>query len=162
MNTKRDNMKTWHFVVNNNIDEISTKLESGFGSIKAFVFSINRENHNAVRFKLRKRILYAWYMSFQNWTTVNGKLLNTESTDKTNIEVSFSQHFLIKAIIYTHFLLGLGLIIAITLGINSSPPMYILGGILLVLGIAFWIVIQKKFLKDIEKYKLLISEMLES
>lgn len=40
--------------------------------------------------------------------------------------------------------------------------MFILGGILLILGIALWIGVQKKFEKDVQKYKTLISEILRS
>lgn len=155
-------MKTWKFKVKSNPNDTSEKLKSALKSVDGFVFNINRDNNNSVTFKVRKRILYAWYMVFQNWTIVNGKLLKVDTEDKTDVEISFDQHFLIKLIVSIHLLLGLGLLVAIISGINSSAYMYIIGGILLALGIILWIGVQKKFEKDTQKYKTLISQILAS
>ena len=155
-------MKSWNFKAKSNPKEISEELESALGSLKGFVFKINHDENNSVTFKARKRILYAWYMIFHNWTVVNGKLLKVDSENSTNVEIYFTQHFLIKLIIFTHIFLGLGFMISIISGINSSTSMYIIGVILLALGIILWIAIQKKFSKDIQKYKVLISEIIES
>ncbi len=155
-------MKTWKFKVKSNPNETSEKLKSALKSVDGFVFNVNRDNNNSVTFKVRKRILYAWYMVFQNWTIVNGKLLKVDTEDKTDVEISFDQHFLIKLIVSIHLLLGLGLLVAIISGINSSAYMYIIGGILLALGIILWIGVQKKFEKDTQKYKTLISQILAS
>ena len=155
-------MKTWTVKVKSNPKEISKKLESTFASVKGFVFNIDSDKNNPVTFKVRKRILYAWYMMFQNWTIINGKLIKMETENMTNVVITFTQHFLITLIIYTHMFLGLVFIIAIISGIISSPSMYIFVGLLLALGIVLWIAIQKKFEKDIQKYKALISEVLES
>ena len=161
-NNKNYTMKTWNVKVKSNPKEISKKLESTFGSVKGFVFNIDSDKNNPVTFKVRKRILYAWYMMFQNWTIINGKLIKMETENMTNVVITFTQHFLITLIIYTHMFLGLVFIIAIISGIISSPSMYIFVGLLLALGIVLWIAIQKKFEKDIQKYKALISEVLES
>lgn len=155
-------MKSWSFITNNNPNEISNKLESALGTYKGFVFNINRNENNSITFKIRKRVLYAWYMIFQNWTIVNGKLLKTDTENKTNVDIYFTQHFLITLIIFTHILLVLGCLISIFLGKNNETSIYILGGLFLALGIIIWIAIQKKFHKDINKYKTLISEILES
>lgn len=155
-------MKAWSFKVKSNLTEISKKLESALGSLNGFVFDIDNDTHNSTTFKMRKRIMYAWHLAYHNWTTVNGKLLNTGTENETNVEIAFTQHFLITLIIYTHIFLGLGFIIAIFLGISSSTSMYILGGILLAVGIVLWVAIQKKFKKDIQSYRTLISEVLES
>ncbi|MGD2034563.1 MAG: hypothetical protein PVF73_05865 [Bacteroidales bacterium] len=152
-------MEIWNFNIKSNPKEISKKLESAL--VDRFVFNINRDKNNSVTFKVRKRILYVWYMYFHNWTIVNGKLLKTDTENKTNVEISFSQHWFIILIIYTQMLLGLGLLIPIISGISSSTSLYIPGGILLAVGIVLWIVVKKKFEKDIQKYKALISEILE-
>lgn len=109
---------------------------------------------------MRKRVFYAWYMIYHNWTVVNGKLLKTDTENNTNVEISFTQHFLITWILGTHLFLGLCLLIAIFSGISSSAAMFIPGALLLVVGILLWITIEKKFEKDIQKYKSLISEVL--
>ncbi|MBU2907534.1 DUF423 domain-containing protein [Arenibacter algicola] len=155
-------MKAWNFKVKSNLLEISKKLESALGSLNGFVFDMDNDKHNSITFKMRKRILYAWYMVFHNWTIVNGKLFKTDTEYETYVEISFTQHFLITLIIFTHMFLGLGFLIAIISGMSSSASMYILGGILLAVGIVLWIAIQKKFEKDIQEYKTLISEILES
>jgi peptidoglycan/LPS O-acetylase OafA/YrhL len=63
---------------------------------------------------------------------------------------------------FTHIFLGLGLLIAIISGISNSNSLYIFGGIILVLGVFLWVALQRKFEKDTQKYKTLISGILES
>jgi len=155
-------MKAWNLKVKNNPIEIGKKLESTLGSLNGFVFDLDNDKQNSITFKMRKRILYAWYMVFHNWTIVKGKLLKTDTENETNVEISFTQHFLITLIIFTHMFLGLCFLFAIISGTSSSASMYILGGILLAVGIVLGIAIQKKIKKDIQKYKTLISEILES
>ena len=153
-------MKIWNLNIKSNTKEICEKLESAV--VDRFVFKINRDKNNSVTFKLRKRILYVWYMYFHNWTIVNGKLVSTDTENKTNVEISFTQHWFIILIIYAQMLLGLGLLISIILGVSSNTSLYISGGILLAVGIVLWIIVKKKFEKDIQNYKALISEILES
>jgi len=155
-------MKKWNFKVKSNIQEIIKKLDSTLGSADGFVFNIDNGKNDSVTFNVRKRGLYAFYLMFVNKIIVNGKILKTDTENETNIEISFTQYFLWKLIIFTHMFLGLGFLIAIFFGISSSASLYILGGILLALGIVLWIAVQKKFEKDIQEYKTLISEILES
>ena len=155
-------MRAWNFKVKSNPEAIGDKLESSLGSYDGLVFNMDSDKNNSVTFKVRKRILYAWYMIYHNWTIVHGKLLKTDTENNTNVEVSFTQHFLIKLIIYTHMFLGLCLLIAIFSGTSRSAFMFILGALLLVVGIVSWFAIEKKFEKDILKYKSLISGVLES
>jgi hypothetical protein len=153
-------MKAWSFKLNNSPKEISDKLETELRSIGGFVFNINRNENSSVTFKMRKRILYVWYWAFQNWTIVNGELLKNNTENTTDVEITFNQHWLIRLIIFTHVILVLGLLIAIISGINIDPSVYILEAILIGLGIALWIAIRRKFQKDIQKYKSLITEIL--
>ena len=155
-------MKKWNFKVKSNIQEIIKKLDSTLGSADGFVFNIDNGKNDSVTFKVRKRGLYAFYLVFINKIIVNGKILKTDTENETNIVLSFTQYFLWKLIIFTHMFLGLGFLIAIFSGISSSASLYILGGILLAVGIVLWIAVQKKFEKDIQEYKTLISEILES
>ncbi|AWX43130.1 hypothetical protein HME9304_00117 [Flagellimonas maritima] len=154
-------MKVWRFILKSSPKEISEKLESELKSIGGFVFDIDFEKNKSVTFKIRKRILYAWYMAFQNWTVVKGNLLKNDTENKTNVEITFKQHFLIKLIIYTHIFLLLGFLIAIISGINFNVIMYILAGTILALGIVLWIAIQRKFDKDRQKYKSLLTHIFE-
>ena len=155
-------MKAWNFKTESNPTDISKKLESKLGLDNGFVFSVDNDKKNSITFKIRKRILYGWYWAYQNWTIINGKLLKIDTEDKTNVEISFNQHFLIRIIMFTHIFLGLGLLIAIISGISNSNSLYIFGGIILVLGVILWVALQRKFEKDTQKYKTLISEILES
>ena len=155
-------MKKWNFKVKSNVQEITKKLDSALGSVDGLDFNIDNGNNDLVTFKVRKRSLYAFYLMFVNKIIVNGKILKTNTENETNIEISFTQYFLWKLIIFTHMFLGLGFLIMIILGINSSAFMYILGGIVLAVGIVLSIAVQKKFEKDIQEYKALISKILES
>ncbi|WP_242084408.1 DUF423 domain-containing protein [Aestuariivivens sediminis] len=155
-------MKTWNFKTESNPTDISKKLESKLGLDNGFVISVDNDIKNSITFKIRKRILYGWYWAYQNWTIINGKLLKIDTEDKTNVEISFNQHFLIRLIMFTHIFLALGLLIAIISGISNSNSLYIFGGIILVLGVFLWVALQRKFEKDTQKYKTLISEILES
>ncbi len=155
-------MKRWNFKVKSNVQEITKKLDSALGSVDGLDFNIDNGNNDLVTFKVRKRSLYAFYLMFVNKIIVNGKILKTNTENETNIEISFTQYFLWKLIIFTHMFLGLGFLIMIILGINSSAFMYILGGIVLAVGIVLSIAVQKKFEKDIQEYKTLISKILES
>lgn len=139
--------------------EISDKLETELGSIGGFVFNKSYGENNSLTFKVRKRILFAWYWAFQNWTIVNGELLKNDVENTTNVQITFYQHWLIRLIVLTHIILGLGFLIAVISGINGNAFMYILGATLLVLGIILWIAIQRKFQKDTQKYKSLITEI---
>lgn len=154
-------MKQWNFNVKGNPKENSNRLAVALDSIDGFVFNIDRDKNNSVTFKMRKRVLYAWYMIYQNWTIVNGKLLKTEVENKTKVEISFTQHFLLQLIIYTHVFIGLGFLLAIFLGIGSSASLLLPGILLLALGIVLWIAVKNKIEKDTQQYKALISKILE-
>ncbi len=153
-------MKKWNFKVKSNVQEIIKKLESTL-RVDGFVFNIDNDKNDSVTFKVRKRGLYAFYLIFINKIIVNGKILKTDTENETNIEISFTQYFLWKLVVFTHMFLGLGFLIAIVLAISSNVYMIIPGGILLAVGIVTWIAVQKKFEKDIQEYKTLISDILE-
>ena len=151
-------MKAWNFKVKSNPQEIIKKLDSTLGSVDGFVFNMDHDKNDSVIFNVRKRVLYPDQILHRNRIIINGKMLKTDTENKTDVEISFTQHPFITVNI--SIFLGLGLF-AIILAIGSSASMYIPGGILLAVGIVFWIAVQKKFEKDIQKYKTLISEILE-
>ena len=154
-------MEEWNFKVKSSVQEIIKKLDSSFGSADGFDFNIDKGKNESVIFKVNKRGLYAFYLMFVNKIIVNGKILKTDTENETNIEISFAQYFLWKLIIFTYIFLGLGFLIVLISGIRSSAYMLIPTGIFLVLGIVLSIAVQKKFEKDIQEYKTLISEILE-
>lgn len=152
-------MKAWKFKVNSNLQEMTKKLSSAFESNTGFDFKIDDSKSDTVTFKVRKRILFAYQVILRNHIIVNGKLLSTETDNETNVEVSFNQHFF--TVFYAYMFLISG-IFTIIFGIFSSSILYLLGGIFLAIGVTFWIGLQKKFKKDIERYKILISDILKS
>ena len=154
-------MKAWNFKVKSNSKEIGDKLESALGAVDGLVFNMDCDKNNSVTFKVRKKILYAWYMLFLNYIIVNGKLSKTAIKNETNVEISFTLHFLMALIIFTYVLLFFGLLITIILGTNNSLLMFISGGILLAVGVLLWIEFQKRTDKKVQEYKTLISEILE-
>jgi len=155
-------MKKWNLKVKSNVQEIVKKLDSTFGTNDGFVLNIDNEKNDSVTFKVRKRFLHTYSYMDYNKTNVNGSILKTDTENETNIEIYFTRHFLMKLIIFFNIVLGLGYLIAIISGILSNAFMYIVLGILLAFGIGLWNSIQKKGEKDIQEYKILISEILES
>ena len=153
-------MKAWHFQVSSNPKEISEKLESALGPVNGFVFNMKNDKHDTWSFKVRKRVQYVWYMIFLNYVIVNGKLLKTAAMNVTDVEITFTQHFLMKTIIFAHVVGGFGFLIIILSGISSGVSMYITGGVLLAIGIVLLIDLQKRFDKKAQEYKTLISEIL--
>lgn len=134
-------MKYWNFKIKKRPNEIIKKLEFELNSIGGFVF----DKKTTTTFNFRKRVFYAWYMAFQNWTVVNGKLSNNNSENATNVKISFNQHILIRLIIYTHIILGLGLILGLLVATKNEPSTYILGGLIIAFGIIIWIATNRKF-----------------
>ena len=151
-------MKTWNYKVKSIPHEIIKKLDSALGYVNGFVFNIDDAKSDSLTFNVRKRILNPLQIILYNKIKVNGKILKTDSENETNVEVSFSQHFL--TILYVSVFFGFGLV-ALIYGLVSGATMYLLGGILLLVGIILWIDVKKRFKRDIQKYKTLISEILE-
>lgn len=147
-------MKNWNFKLKKRPNEVIEKLNIELNSIGGFSFN----NNNTHTFSFRKRILYPWYYAFQNWTVVNGELLENYVDNITEVKISFKQHFLIIFIIITHLILGLGLILGLLLATNNQPLTYILGGLVIAFGIIIWITATRKFKNDSEKYKVLITK----
>ncbi len=100
-------MKAWNFKVKSNPQEIGKKLDSALGSAGGFVFKLDTGTNDSVTFKVRKRSLN--YLNFirENQIIVNGKIFETDTENETDLEISFTQHFL--TILYVSFFVGLGL-----------------------------------------------------
>ena len=147
-------MKNWNFKLKKQPKEIIEELASELNSIGGFSFN----NKNTNTFSFRKRILYPWYYAFQNWTVVTVELAENNVENITEVKISFKQHFLIILIIFTHLILGLGLILGLFLATNNQPLTYILGGLVIAFGIIIWITATRKFKNDSKKYKVLITK----
>lgn len=154
-------MKEWNFQVKNSPKWISKKLESSLGSAHKFALKTNLDNRNNVKFKLRKRLLIPFEISAQNNIIVTGKLFKTDTDNETSIKIFFTQHPLTRLLIYGHIALGLGFLVGMFLEISSNSYMYLVGGILLAIGVLFKLHYQKDFRKNVQEYKILISNILD-
>ncbi|WP_419212433.1 DUF423 domain-containing protein [Maribacter sp. X9] len=152
-------MKKWNFKLKSDPKAVSTNIASALGSINGFVFTMNHDKTNAITFKMRKRILYAWYLFFLNSIVVNGKLSKTATENETEVEISFTQHFLWKLVIGSDILLGLGFLIVAISSKNSSDYLYFVGPTILAVGVLLWIRVEKKYERNIQEYKTMISEI---
>ncbi|PQJ80114.1 hypothetical protein [Polaribacter porphyrae] len=152
-------MEKWNFISEKSTAEINNKFHSNFDSLKGFVLKTSIENDEQITFKIRKRVKYGWYIAYHNWTVVKGKLIKSKDNSNTKIKIVFAQHFLIKLILYAHIVLGAFVIISIVSEVSNNQSKIIFGGILLLIGILLWIIIQKKFKQDIKKYKNLIYKI---
>ncbi|PHR36891.1 MAG: hypothetical protein COA38_00750 [Fluviicola sp.] len=151
-------MKAWDFKMKSKPEEIVEKLNSALGSVNGFVFNMARDENDSVKFNFRKRVLYPDQILHRNRIIVSGRVLKTDTENETEVEISFTQH--LATTVTTYMLIGSGLFtLIIAIGGNASA--YLPGGILLALGIVFWIALRGKFERDIQKYKTLISEILQ-
>jgi hypothetical protein len=132
-------MKKWNFKIKNNPKELGEKIASQLDSVKGLVFNLNHTKDDSITFKMRKRILYPWYLFFLNSLVVNGKLSKTQTENESNVEISFNQHFLWISVILADIILGLSLLITVFSGENNSPSMYLIGALLLAIGVVLWI-----------------------
>lgn len=154
-------MKEWNFQVKNSPKGIRKKLESSLGRAHKFALKTNLDKRNNVTFKLRKRLLLPFEISTHNNIIVNGGLFQTDTDNETNIKIFFTQHPLTRLLIYGHIALGLGFLVGMFLKISSNSYMYLIGGILLAVGVLFKFHYQKDFRKNVREYKILISSILD-
>lgn len=151
-------MKVWNFKIKEDPKELSKKIESALGSVNGLVFNIDHTKNDSVAFKMRKRILYPWYLFFLNSLVVNGRLSKEETDKETNVEISFKQHFLWILVIIVDIILGLAFIASVISEKNNNAFNYLIGTIILAIGIILWLRIQKKYETNVKEYKLLISK----
>ncbi|MDO3695923.1 DUF423 domain-containing protein [Wenyingzhuangia sp. chi5] len=154
-------MKKWNFKAKNSPQKISEKIQITLESIKGLEFNVGHQKSNSINFKIRKRILYPFYLYFLNSIVVNGKLSKSNIENETDVEISFHQHFLWNFVIYSNILVGLGIITYLITGKDTNPLTYLIGIIIMSIGFILWIAIQKKYVKNIQEYKTLISDILE-
>lgn len=152
-------MKKWNFKAQSNPQTILKKLEDALGPANGFIFHIDSNKNDSVAFKVRKRVLYASQIVLHNKIIVNGNMLKTDADNGTNVEINFNQHFLIA--LHISIWLGAAIILTIAGVISKASLMYVLGGLSLIIAFAIWIDVRKKFQKNIQKYKTLISGILE-
>ncbi|RKD91657.1 DUF423 domain-containing protein [Mangrovibacterium diazotrophicum] len=150
-------MKTWNFNSKSNPKLIGQKLKAAFGSGSGFVFKMDPGTNDSVTFKVHKSMA-AYGYGVLNDIRVNGKLSKTGHKNETKLEISFANHFLTPVHLAIVFVLGLS---AIIVGIIHNSNMYLYGGLIFVVGIASWFNVRRKSAKDIEKYKTLISGIIE-
>lgn len=145
-------MKTWLFKIKQSPQEVRERLQS----LSGFVVNTNSLESGQVKFSFRKRFLYPWYISFQNWTVVNGVISQTK--DETQVEVAFSQHLFIQLILISHLLLGLGFLAALLTGYSSNNAFWFFSGALFTIGFVIFMRMIQKFKSDSKQYKTLLSE----
>lgn len=151
-------MKVWNFKVKSDSQEIIKKLDSAFGAKNGFVFDVENDD-NSTKFKVRKRILYAFQTMLRNHIVAIGKLTQTDTENETDVEISFNQHII--NILEVSIFLVLGLLTIIFGIITSNVTVSIFGGIFLVVGITYLIWVKKEFVRNVQEYKSLLSEILE-
>ncbi|UKM63720.1 DUF423 domain-containing protein [Flavobacteriaceae bacterium GSB9] len=152
-------MKKWHFKTKNSPKTIGQSMENALNSVNGLVFNMKKGENDSVMFNFRKRILYPWYLFFLNSLVVRGKLTKSETDYETHVEISFKQHFLWVLVIFTNMIVGLAVLIAVISEKNSSTYVYLIGGLIITIGIILWIRIQKKYVANIQEYKDLISKI---
>ena len=154
-------MKKWNFRIKNNPQNIIEKLDTSLESFGGFIFKMNQDKNDAVIFNFHKRVIYPDQILHRNRIVVNGKIIKANAENEADVEISFAQHFFMKLTIFSIIVFGLALLVLIP-RISSGVSMFLLGGGLFALGFVLWITLQKKMETDIQKYKTLISKILEA
>lgn len=154
-------MKKWTFKLNSNIEEASKNMKSALATVNGLVFNMSHYKNNSITFKLRKRISYPFYLFFLNSIVLNGKLSKTDIENETAIEISFSQHILWKLILFLDLFLGLSILIALIFTETSSDYMFLIGITILAIGIILWVTVYQKYERNIQEYKIMISNLLD-
>lgn len=152
-------MKKWNFKTEHSPSAISEKLKTSLGSLNGFVFNLKNEDSDIVSFKIRKRLLYAWYLIYENSLVVNGRLSKADNENETKVHITFSRHIIWQFCIFTHLFLGTGFVISLISG-HNEVPMYLLAAMTLGIGVFIWLKVQKKHERNIQQYKNLISKTL--
>ncbi len=160
-NIQNDGLKKWNFKVKNSSQDLIQKLNAAFESASGFAFNLKEDKSDSVVFKLRKRIQYSDQILHRNRITVNGKLFKTDSDNETNVEVSFTQQYVMVMTVLSIAIFGL-ILLAFISKMSSGGPMFALGVMLIGVGVVMWLALKKKLENDILKYKKLISDILES
>ncbi|MGS2741060.1 DUF423 domain-containing protein [Sinomicrobium sp. M5D2P17] len=153
-------MKTWSFQAKSNPKEISEKLKSSLG--RAHIFALNENNKNSLKFRIRKRILFGWdTINAENKVILKGKIFQINPGNGSNVEISFTKHPILKLVVYFHIILILGLLAGLIFKSSSTMYIFIFGGILSAIGTLIWLHLEKKFDKNVQEYRALISGILE-
>lgn len=149
-------MKAWNFKVKSNPQELSQKLNAAFGSGHGFVFKTDRGTNDSFAFNVRKRDIFL--SIHHNNIVASGKALKTGHKNEFDVAISFKQHFSITLYESAYLVMGL---LGIISGVIYGTNMYWFGGLLFAIGIAVLFDGKKRFKKNIQEYKALISEVLE-
>lgn len=155
-------MKKWKFQINDSPKEISEKLKSSLGRANRFVLNLNSDKKDMVKFKIRSRILISLENSSSSRIIVKGEMYKAAAGNETDVRISFAPHPLLKLLWFGHLVLGLGLLAGMFLKLNSSLYVIVFGGIFLAIGVFFWLHHQREFGKNVQEYKAMISQILES
>lgn len=151
-------MKSWDIELKSKPEEIAGKLNSAFGSGDGFVFRMDPVESDPIRFDLRKRVIYPDQMLQRNRILVAGKVSRANDGHGTDLAIRFTQHIMTTLTGYMFIASGLFALILAMYGHSYGYP---LGGVLVLVGVVYWIGVRAKFRKDIESYKTLLADVLE-
>lgn len=154
-------MKKWNYKVKSTPQGIVNKLNAAFRTADGFVFNMEHDKNDLIVFDFHKPVRYPDQILHRNRIMVNGRILKTDTENESNIEFYFNQHLFMILTVFSIVFSGL-VLIAIILTRSTNVSMYLLGGVLIAVGIVLWLALQKKFEKDIQQYKTLISGILEA
>jgi hypothetical protein len=151
-------MKKWKFDINSPPEEVLQRLDPDTLSNRDFVYSTKNIETGIIKFKLRKRIKDFDKLFYYNLIVLNGEISNSLIENGSTIEIHFKEHLL--NILLRIVILVLGLL-AISTGLFTNSVLTIIGLTILAIGILLWVWLNYKFQINIQKYKLLIKDLLK-
>jgi len=151
-------MKNWSFKINKEPQQIIEQLKSEISKSRVFTLNIKEKENEILSFTFRKRILFGEQILHRNLVIVTGEIYRIDKENCSEVEIAFKQNPLV--LISKIILFGLGLISILT-GLLSSKSFIIPGIIFLVIGFVLWLYLNQIFKDNTEKYRVLLSELLE-
>ena len=151
-------MKNWSHKIKKDPQQIIEQLKSGISKSGAFTLNITEKEKEILSFNLRKRIQFGEQILHRNLVIVTGRIYRIDHENCSKVDFEFKQNPIV--VISKIILFGLGLISILT-GFLSSTLFIIPGIVLLAIGFILWLFLNKKFKANSEKYRVLLSELLE-
>jgi hypothetical protein len=153
-------MKNWKYKVQSSPQEVIDKLQSAFASASGFIFNVDKD---AASFMIRKPVIYPDQILHRNRVIANGKISHTNPSTEhgADIDISFVQDFYMKMTVFS-IIVSAAILLALISRLSSGVIIILLGAMILAVGIILWLALERKLQKDTQKYKTLITEVLES
>lgn len=151
-------MSNWKYKVQSSPRDILSKLETAFVPDSGFKLYVDSSSST---FRIRKPVMYPDQILHRNRMVVNGQISEPNKANETHVDISFTQDVYMKMTVFSMISFA-AILIFLIVKLSSGVSMFLFGAVVLAVAFVLWMALQKKLHSDTEKYKVLISEVLDS